>query len=293
MGKTTLASKFKNVLIAGFEQGTNALHNVYVAPIKTWSEWKSYIKQLCSKKELKERFESIAVDTVDQAWELCTKWVCAQNNVEELRDLPYGQGYDLAKKEFHGTFRELSYNGYGIVFISHSEEKTYKDDNSAEYTKIVPALNKRPFDVVNKMVDIIAYIREIPVQIGDEIERKRYMFLRGDDRFLAKSRWAHITPKIELSYESLVQAIYDAIDAEIADKGGEASNNDNPYTKRTFEEAMDEARILWGKVINDGELEEAQKILQNVFGKPTKFSEILPEQINELNIALEQIKTLL
>lgn len=29
-GKTTLASKFKNVLIAGFEAGTNALNNVYV-----------------------------------------------------------------------------------------------------------------------------------------------------------------------------------------------------------------------------------------------------------------------
>lgn len=45
-GKTTLASKFKDVLIAGFECGTNALNNVYVQPVKTWDDWKSMVSQL-------------------------------------------------------------------------------------------------------------------------------------------------------------------------------------------------------------------------------------------------------
>jgi replication-associated recombination protein RarA len=43
IGKTTLASKFKNVLIAGFEMGTNALNNVYVAPVKTWNDWRNFV----------------------------------------------------------------------------------------------------------------------------------------------------------------------------------------------------------------------------------------------------------
>lgn len=42
-GKTTLASKFKNVLIAGFECGQNALNNVYVQPVKTWNDWKQMV----------------------------------------------------------------------------------------------------------------------------------------------------------------------------------------------------------------------------------------------------------
>lgn len=91
VGKTTLASRFERVLIAGFEQGTNALHNVYVVPVKTWNDWKSYVKQLCTKKELKDKFDSIAIDTADQAWELCVKFICSRNNVESLREIPWGR----------------------------------------------------------------------------------------------------------------------------------------------------------------------------------------------------------
>lgn len=121
------------------------------------------ISQLSKKKELKEKFHAIAIDTADEAWMLCTKWVCSQNNVEELRDIPWGGGYDQAKKEFASTFRELTYSGYGLIFISHAMDKTFKDERGEEYNQIIPALPARPFDIINKMVDLIAYIREVNV----------------------------------------------------------------------------------------------------------------------------------
>ena len=292
-GKTSLAADFKNVLIAGFEMGTNALHNVYVQPIKTWNDWRQMVRQLCKEKALQDKFDSIAIDTADFAWDLCVKYICAQNGVEKLGDIPWGGGYDLAKKEYTQTFRDLSYSGYGLIFISHSTEKTFTDEKGAEYTQLAPALPTRPFDIVNKMVDIIAYIREIPVQVGDEIEHRRYMFLRGDERFQAGSRFKYIAPRIELSYEGLVKAIYDAIDAEIAHKGGQATEEENPYTQRNFEDIMDEAKVIWGKIIQQELTESALKILEEEFGKPTRFSEILPEQIEQLNSSLIRIKELI
>ncbi|MGM9858086.1 MAG: ATP-binding protein [Bacilli bacterium] len=292
VGKTSLASEFKNVLIAGFEMGTNALNNVYVQPIKTWKDWRDMVKQLCTKDALKDKFDSIAIDTADFAWDLCVKWICSQNGVEKLGDIPWGGGYDLAKKEYTQTFRDLTYSGYGLVFISHSTEKTYKNEKGEDYTQIVPALPNRPFDIVNKMVDIIAYIREIPVEIGDKIENKRYMFLRGDQRFLAKSRFKYIKPRIELSYQGLVDAIFDAIDEEVAHTGGTASNEENPYTKQNFEEIMEDAKQLWGQVVQNNKTEQALAILEEEFGKPTRFSEILPEQTKELNAALIKIRDL-
>lgn len=292
VGKTSLASEFKNVLIAGFEMGTNALNNVYVQPIKTWKDWRDMVKQLCTKDALKDKFDSIAIDTADFAWDLCVKWICSQNGVEKLGDIPWGGGYDLAKKEYTQTFRDLTYSGYGLVFISHSTEKVYKNEKGEDYTQIVPALPNRPFDIVNKMVDIIAYIREIPVEIGDKIENKRYMFLRGDQRFLAKSRFKYIKPRIELSYQGLVDAIFDAIDEEVAHTGGTASNEENPYTKQNFEEIMEDAKQLWGQVVQSNKTEQALAILEEEFGKPTRFSEILPEQTKELNAALIKIRDL-
>ena len=293
VGKTSLASEFKNVLIAGFEMGTNALNNVYVQPIKTWKDWRDMVKQLCTKDALKDKFDSIAIDTADFAWDLCVKWICSQNGVEKLGDIPWGGGYDLAKKEYTQTFRDLTYSGYGLVFISHSTEQTYKNEKGEDYTQIVPALPNRPFDIVNKMVDIIAYIREIPVEIGDKVENKRYMFLRGDQRFLAKSRFKYIKPRIELSYQGLVDAIFEAIDEEVAHTGGTASNEENPYTKQNFEEIMEDAKQLWGQVVQNDKTEQALAILEEEFGKPTRFSEILPEQTKELNAALIKIRDLI
>ena len=297
VGKTSLAAQFPHVLVAGFECGTNALNNVYVQPIKTWQDWKTMVNQLCRKEELKEKFQAIAIDTADEAWNLCAKWVCIQNSVNELRDLAWGQGYDLAKKEFAQTFRDLAYNGYGLIFTSHSTEKTFKNEKGEEYTQIVPALPTRPFDIINKMVDIITYIREISVPIGeDQFERRRYMFMRDEvgDRFLVKSRYRYIVPKIELDYNKLVNAIYDAIDAEVSHSGGTASESENPYTQvANFDELMDEAKMLWGQLIQKNLHTKASAILEEEFGKPIKFSEILPEQVDKLRKALIDIRALL
>lgn len=296
VGKTSLAAQFDQVLIAAFECGTNALNNVYVQPVKTWQDWKTMVSQLCRNEKLKERYQSVAVDTTDEAWNLCVKWVCSQNGIERLGELPYGQGYDIAKKEFASTFRDLSYSGYGIIFISHSTEKTFKNERGEEYTQIVPALPNRPFDVINKMVDIIAYIREISIGEGENIQRKRFMFLRDEvgDRFLVKSRYRYIVPRIELDYDKLVEALYNAIDKEAqASGGGETSNAENPFTAKNFDELMEDAKLVWTKIVTENKVDKASAILEKEFGKPTKFSEITAEQIDQLSKVLLEIRDIL
>lgn len=295
VGKTSLAAQFEQVLIAGFEMGTNALNNIYVQPVKTWQDWKTMVSQLSRKPELQEKFHAIAIDTVDEAWNLCVKWVCTQNGVDSLGDLAWGKGYDIAKKEFQQTFRDLTYSGYGLIFTSHSTEKVFKNEKNEEYTQIVPALPNRPFDIINKMVDIIAYIREISIGDSDTPERKRFMFLRDTvgDRFLAKSRYRYIVPRIELDYKQLVDAIYDAIDKEVEHSGGEASNAENPYTEKNFDELMEDAKALWTQLVAINKVGEATEILHKEFGKPIKFSEILPSQVDQLSRVLFEIRSIL
>jgi hypothetical protein len=249
--------------------------------------------QLIKKPELQEKFNVLVIDTVDEAFKLCEKWTCSQAGVEQVRDVAaFGGGYKILDDNFITPFRDLTYAGYGIVFISHETEKTYTDDKGQEYSKIIPALPNRPFNLINKMVDIIGYIREISTEIGDKIERKRYMFFRGDERFLCKSRFKYIAPKIELDYDAFVNAIHDAIDEEVAHSGGESSEDKNPYLVQDFDELMTEAKELWNKAVVNEKIEEAQRILAEVFGKPTKFSEIKPEDIDKLKETLILIKEL-
>lgn len=295
VGKTSLAAQFENVLIAGFEMGTNALNNVYVQPVKTWTDWKQMVSQLCRKAELQEKFHAITIDTADEAWNLCVRWVCTQNSVENLGDIPWGKGYEIAKKEFAQPFRDLAYSGYGLIFTSHSVDKTFKNEKGEEYSQLIPALPTRPFDIVNKMVDIIAYIREVSVGDADHPERKRFMFLRDEvgDRFLAKSRYRYIVPRIELSYQGLVNAIYDAIDQEIAHSGGEATEEENPYVSKNFDELMEEAKGMWNQLVALEKTGQAVEILQKEFGRTIKFSEIMPDQVDQLSKVLFEIRAIL
>ena len=270
--------------------GTNALNNIYVQPIKTWSDWKQMVSQLVKKNELKEKFETIAIDTADSAWDLCVKKVCSDNGVDKLGDIGWGGGWDAAKKEFSGTFRDLALAGYGLVFISHATEKTLKDENGVEYSQINPALQSTPYNIINKMVDLIGYIRQIELEDGTS---DRYIFFRGDNRFFAKSRFRYIEPRVKFSYENIVNAIYKAIDKEVANSGGEATNGGNPYIELDFDTLMEEARTIWGQVIQKELAAKASEILEEEFGKPTKFSEILPDQIDKLNAVILKIKDIL
>lgn len=293
-GKTSLAASFDKVLICGMERGTNALNNIYVQPIKTWSDWKKVVKQLIRNDELKEKFTSIAIDTADEAWSLCTKWICEQNGIDDLGDLPWGRAYDLAKKEFQSGFRDLSYAGYGLIFTSHAVEKKLKNDSGNEYEYIQPALQARPFDIINKMVDIITYIREINVGTEDEPEMKRVMFFRDDsgNRFRAKSRFKYIAHHCDLNYNSLVDTIYAAIDEETKHSGGTSSETTDPYSQLDYEELMEEAKAYWARLIDVDKTDEAAKILEDIFGKPTKFSEIEKSDVENLFRAITEIKEL-
>ena len=101
VGKTTLASQLDKVFIASFEPGTNALDNVLTAPMITWNDWKKTVKQLVRDKEkLANKIGVIAVDTADEAYKLCEKWVCSQNGIEQIREIPYGGGYKMLDDEF-------------------------------------------------------------------------------------------------------------------------------------------------------------------------------------------------
>lgn len=291
IGKTTLISKFDNILILAFECGYNALNNVYVQPIKTWEDFLSAIRQLKTK-AIKEKFEMIGVDTVDSAYDLCVKYICDKYDVEKLGDLAYGQGYEYVKNEFSKAFRDLAFEGYGLAFVSHSGEKTFKDENGKEYIQISPSLPNRPYNIINKLVDIIGYIREVEEDNNGVKSSKRYLYLRGNRSFLAGSRYKYIKPRVELSYKQLVNAIYEAIDEEIKNSGGEASTEENSFYQKTFEDYMEESKQLWVEATENGRIDEIKKILQDVFGKPTKFSEITPSEIDSLKKVVETIRNL-
>lgn len=91
VGKTTLGVEMPKPLLLAFERGYNAIEGIIAQDITSWSEVKQTVREL-KKPEVQEQFSTIIIDTVDIAAILCEKYVCSQNGVSAIGEIPYGQG---------------------------------------------------------------------------------------------------------------------------------------------------------------------------------------------------------
>lgn len=90
IGKSTWASGAEKVLFFNFENGTEFLPlETEPIPIQKWTELKAYLKQLRDP-EIQKMFSVLVIDTVTIAAQLCERYICLQNGVEHIRDIPYG-----------------------------------------------------------------------------------------------------------------------------------------------------------------------------------------------------------
>lgn len=291
-GKTTAATQFPKTLLCAFEKGYNAIGGIKPVDINRWSDFKLVLRQL-DRPEAKEMYETIVIDTVSIAWDLCEQYVCAQNAVQKIADIPWGGGYSAAKKEFENSLRKITQMGYGVVLIAHSATRIEKDVNDNDVEIISPELPKRAYEICNGIVDIIGYI-------GNEWEngeQKRWLYTRETPTLFAGSRFKYIDPKIPFGYKELVDAVSRAIEkaekidgATVVDKIQEKAEE-----QRSFEDIRNDARALWTKLIaTDSENENrVLKKIEIIFGRKIRLSEITEDQIDLFELVVEEMKTLL
>ena len=148
VGKTSLACQFPKNLLCGFEHGWNAISGAMAVDIKKWADFKLILRQL-EKPEAQEKYNTITIDTVGIAWDLCEQYICAQHGVQTIADIPWGGGYTAAKREFETCLRKITQLGYGLVVIAHVEKRIEKRADDSEVEILGPAIPKRAYDIVN------------------------------------------------------------------------------------------------------------------------------------------------
>ena len=298
MGKTTNSTKFPKPLLLAFEKGYNALAGVMAAPINKWTEFLKVLKQLRSQ-EAKDIYETIIIDTADIAYDLCEKYVCDVNGVEKIGEIPFGAGYGMVEREFDKCLREILALDYGLVIISHAEDKSMKTETGEEYLKIVPTLNKRARKVCTRMCDIIGYSRIVSTKEGGE---KTILFMRGTARYEAGSRFKYTPDHIEFSYKNLVDAIHNAIDKQAQEDGGSVSDErTNLYAEEKqldFGEVKAEFNFLTKKIMEAAETDEEKteykdkitEIIEKHLGKGRKIAECTRDQVDIIDIVNDDLK---
>lgn len=309
-GKTTIATKFPRHLIAAFEKGYNAIPGAMAQPINTWSEFRKMLKQL-KNPAVKEKFETIIVDTADVAYDLCERYICENAKrpdggfgVDSIGEIPYGQGYTKVAKEFDECLRSIVQMDYGLILISHATDKTFKDEGGNEYNQIVPTLGNKPRNIVSRLCDIIAYSRAVMNEDGTSSTK---LFMRETPRYMAGSRFKYTPDYIDFTYPDLVKAICDAIDKQAAEEGDQffTEERNNLYIDTKAELDFDELMTEFNAIVNDlilnyNETEFKEywqprivEITDKYLGKGQKVNQCSRGQVEALDLIVSDLRELI
>lgn len=203
-------------------------------------------------------------------------------------------------------FRSIVQMDYGLVIISHSTDKTFKNESGEEYNQIVPTLDKRATNIVSRMADIIGYSRVVNTEDNQE---KTMLFIRGTNRYMAGSRFKYTPDYLEFSYDNLVNAIANAIDEQAKESGNEKLFTDersNLYLKDEkndldFDTLMTEFQDTVNRLISkagDDETFQSKyspritQITEKYLGRGNKVSQCSREQVEALSLIVGDLNEL-
>lgn len=296
-GKTTFMCNIPGALVLSFEPGLNAHAGVYAQKISSWSELKAVCREL-TKPAVQEKFKCICFDTIEIAATMCQDFVCARAGVQALGDVGYGKLYKEYEIEFGRTIRSIAMLGYGCVFACHTEVKTIDtgrgDDSVIE--RLQPKLDKRAFDIINGLVDIIG----VGVMQFDEAgNQRRVLYTTETPTVRAGNRFAYFPPVIEFSYQAVLDSLSNAIEKEgQLNKASIVDKIDQTNETLDYNQLRTEAQNLWVQLVGTGEQaneEMARRIMKRVemiFGQAKKISEITEDQVDLLNLVVLDMKDL-
>lgn len=202
IGKTTLASEFPNPVFIQAEDGTpGGVELVTFGKVNTLQQVWDAFEALDSPDH---DFQTLVIDSLSALEHIVNADICERNKWQSIESPGYGKGFietDLAWLRLMSSISYLRRERNMIVLLlAHSEIKHIEDPINGPYDRFQIQLHKRAMDIVNKEVDIIAFLNYqmgISEQIGvggKKIRKavgvgKRVMHFADRPSFIAGDRY--------------------------------------------------------------------------------------------------------
>lgn len=186
LGKTTFASQAPDVLFLATEPGTNALDCYeWAAEGKPPGvrSWKDLCCALGEVADSKHKFKSVCIDTADNAYLMCSEYVCKNRGIKGPEDQESTQSYPPITREFRRVFNRLASLDIGLITIAHAKVVKVKTP-VREYHKTVPAMPGGPGDFLVGLHDIV-------LLAGIETKKEK------DTGIITQYRYLNTKPSIE------------------------------------------------------------------------------------------------
>ncbi|MHB1462039.1 MAG: ATP-binding protein [Armatimonadota bacterium] len=202
IGKSQWCSHADNALFLSTEPGLNSLE-VFQVPINNWDDLLTVCGEIA---EGNHPYKTIIIDTVDNAYRMCSDHVCRKFKVEHESDLGYGKGYALINNEFQRVINKLAFLPYGLFLVSHSTEKEI-DTRTGKHTRIVPTLPDKARKIVLGMVDMILFCDiEVATDTLGRSTVHRVMRTKPSANYEAGDRTGRIPEVIDLDFAKFIEA---------------------------------------------------------------------------------------
>lgn len=177
IGKTTFASCFPDTYFLMCEKGAKALRIMKSDP-RDWDEFLGYLRLL-----EKSKYQTVVVDTVDSAYDMCEAHVLKVLGIEHESDEGWGKGWAMVRKEWNKAIRRILEMKKGVVFLGHSREKEIKRRGGEQYNQSFPTLNERALAPIAASADLWGYYRYSAAASGG-----REILIHGNENTFAGKR---------------------------------------------------------------------------------------------------------
>lgn len=202
-GKTTFASHFPDAIFIATEAGTKFVEVNQITDddgeptvINSWKQFKEAVKMLIT---TPHDFKTVVIDTVDNASDLCTRHVNAENGWAHESAGEYGKGSALIKREFKTVIDALLASGLGVVFITH-EKQGEKEDRGVKRQFTDVSLGNSFKNYITGASDFILYCYR-------NSKGERLMLTKATDNVNAGDRSGKLPAVMPLDYQLMIEAL--------------------------------------------------------------------------------------
>lgn len=215
----------------GQEIGYKALKDLMFVDCPEWGDFVDVVDDLVENKE-ENKFKLICLDTVDELVEMAERKVLqihkqqkGEAAVSILAALGgYGAGKKKARSLIEQEIAKLERAGYGMVYISHSKLRDVNEKSTEQTYQLLTGALEFAYDAIfSDRADIMTmFTVESSVSKERITGSSRWMYFRSNNFVDAKSRFANVPEKTELSAKNYIQVLKDALEKESGITGKKA-----------------------------------------------------------------------
>lgn len=158
IGKSYFASKFPNPVFIDTEGSTKHMD---VARLPNPSSWTMLLEEVKYIKNNPIVCDTLIIDTVDWAEQLCMAELCAKSNKTGIEDFGYGKGYTYLAEEFGrllNALNELIEYGVNVCLVAHATMRKFEQpDEMGAYDRWEMKLQKKVYPLVKEWADMVLF----------------------------------------------------------------------------------------------------------------------------------------